>query len=90
VTRSFSVVAGADLQSARPESVAQRVRRLQAEARELSKDHIHQLTTAMVQAIDLAGEIADGGDVYPAGVRDLARRANAVARVGHWRPASET
>jgi hypothetical protein len=28
----------------------------------------------MAEAQQIAGDIADGGDAYPAGVRDLARR----------------
>jgi len=50
------------------------VRRLQAEARQLAKDHIGSLIAAMSEVETMAAEIADGGDAYPAGVRDLARR----------------
>jgi hypothetical protein len=57
-----------------PETVAQRVRRLQAEARQLAKDHVHSLTEAMINVEQMAAEIAEGGDAYPPGVRDLARR----------------
>jgi hypothetical protein len=76
---SLSVVADNDLNAARPETtraetVAQRVRRLQAEARQLAKDHIGSLIAAMSEVETMAAEIADGGDAYPAGVRDLARR----------------
>ncbi|HKR86877.1 MAG TPA: hypothetical protein VJS38_01760 [Phenylobacterium sp.] len=56
------------------ETVAQRVRRLQQEARQLAKDHIKALGAAMVEVETLAAEIAEGGDAYPPGVRDLARR----------------
>jgi hypothetical protein len=58
----------------RPETVAERVRRLQAEARQLAKDHVKALAGAMVDLEQLAGEIAEGGDAYPPGVRDVARR----------------
>ena len=76
---SLSVVADNDLHSAasasgKPETVAERVRRLQAEARQLAKDHIHALAAAMMDAERMAAEIAEGGDAYPPGVRDLARR----------------
>ena len=75
---SLSVVADNDLHTApsaaKPESVAERVRRLQAEARQLAKDHIHALSAAMVHVEQMAAEIAEGGDAYPPGVRDLARR----------------
>lgn len=56
------------------ETVSERVRRLQAEAKRLAKDHVKALTTAMVDLERLAAEIADGGDAYPPGIRDVARR----------------
>ena len=56
------------------ETVAQRVRRLQAEARGLAKDHTKALMAVIVEARMMAEEIAQGGEAYPAGVRDLARR----------------
>lgn len=59
---------------AKPETVAQRVQRLQAEARALARDHVKALTAAMVSLEELAAEIAEGGDAYPPGVRDVARR----------------
>jgi hypothetical protein len=75
---SLSVVADNDLKAARPETraetVAERVRRLQAEAKQLAKDHIGSLIAAMCEVETMAAEIAEGGDAYPAGVRDLARR----------------
>jgi hypothetical protein len=71
---SLSVVANNDLTPTKPETVAERVRRLQAEAKQLAKDHIHTLTAAIVEVEKIASEIAEGGDAYPAGVRDLARR----------------
>jgi hypothetical protein len=80
---SLSVVANNDLNPSRPDTVAERVRKLQAEAKQLAKDHIHALTAAMTDAERIAAEIAEGGDAYPAGVRDLARRfaEDAEARV---------
>jgi hypothetical protein len=76
---SLSVVADNDMKTAalaapKTETVAQRVRRLQLEAKTLAKDHIRALSTAMVEVETLAAEIAEGGDAYPPGVRDLARR----------------
>jgi hypothetical protein len=77
---SLSVVADNDLHTAnlpalpKAETVAERVRRLQAEARDLAKDHIHALSAAMANVEQMAAEIAEGGDAYPPGVRDLARR----------------
>jgi len=73
---SLSVVATNDLKSIQPktETVAERVRRLQAEAKELARDHIRALSEAMLGVEQMAAEIAEGGDAYPPGVRDLARR----------------
>ena len=79
---SLSVVADNDLRAVatpkletpKPETVAERVRSLQAEAKQLAKDHIHAFTAAMTEVEQMAAEIAEGGDAYPAGVRDLARR----------------
>jgi ubiquinone biosynthesis protein UbiJ len=73
---SLSVVADNDLHSSSPkaETVAERVRRLQAEARQLAKDHVRALSEAIADVERMAAEIAEGGDAYPPGVRDLARR----------------
>ena len=71
---SLSVVANNAPVPSRPETVAERVRNLQAEARQLARDHIHAFTAAMTEVEHMAAEIAEGGDAYPAGVRDLARR----------------
>jgi hypothetical protein len=80
---SLSVVADNDLKSVKTETVAERVRRLQAEAKQLAKDHVHALSAAIMHAEAIAAEIADGGDAYPPGIRDLARRfvEDADARV---------
>ena len=73
---SLSVVADNDRSISAPKSdnVAQRVRRLQLEAKSLAKDHIRALNQAIAHVEHLAAEIAEGGDAYPAGVRDMARR----------------
>ncbi|MBW8815739.1 MAG: hypothetical protein JF588_20165 [Caulobacterales bacterium] len=73
---SLSVVADNDLKSISPknETVAERVRRLQAEAKQLAKDHVRSLTAAMVDLEQLAAEIAEGGEAYAPGIRDVARR----------------
>jgi hypothetical protein len=73
---SLSVVADNDLKTSAPkiETVAQRIRRLQLEAKTLAKDHIRSLNQALVAVEQLAAEISEGGDAYPPGVRDLARR----------------
>lgn len=57
-----------------PPALAQRIRALQAEARGLAREHIASLESAMLEVERLAAEIAEGGEAYPAGVRDIARR----------------
>lgn len=51
-----------------------RVQALQAQARALATEHV-QAVIAEMKALEVsAGEIADGGEAYPAGIRDLCRR----------------
>ncbi len=57
-----------------PESPADRIRRLQAEARGLAREHIEQLSGALGEVARLSAEVADGGDLYPVGARELGRR----------------
>ena len=74
---SLSVVADNDLKTIsapKSETVAERVRRLQAEAKQLAKDHIKALVTQIADLEVMAAEISEGGDAYPPGVRDIARR----------------
>lgn len=75
---SLSVVADNDLKtspsSPKAETVAERVRRLQSEAKQLAKDHVRSLSDAIMSVEQMALEIAEGGEVYPPGVRDIARR----------------
>lgn len=71
---SLTVVADGDLKAPAGEAVAQRVRRLQAEAKALAKDHVKALAIALNEVQQMAHEIAEGGDAYPPGVRDVARR----------------
>jgi hypothetical protein len=63
-------------------SRADRIRRLQAEAQNLARDHLNDLERALETVTGLAAEIADGGDAYPAGARDLCRR---LAEDASWR-----
>jgi hypothetical protein len=72
---ALSVVA--DNQSAPAPSVAERIKRLQAQAKSLARDHIKALETALLDVERLSAEIADGGEAYPVGVREIARRLNA-------------
>ena len=71
VTENGAAVADAAPQT---ESIADRVKRLQAEARGLAREHIAALKTALGEVERLAAEVAGGGELYPAGVRELARR----------------
>lgn len=57
-----------------PESTSQKVRRLQAEARELAREQILSLQGAIAGLHALAEDVTGGGDAYPVGVRELARR----------------
>lgn len=56
------------------ESSAQRIRRLQQEARLLAREQVEVLARDLDAIGARASEIAEGGEAYPAGVRDLASR----------------
>lgn len=56
------------------EPIAARVRRLQAEAKAMAGEHIAELEHALDAVERLAEEIAEGGDAYPVGVREVARQ----------------
>lgn len=73
---ALSVVADNQAAAAAP-TVADRIRRLQAQARNLAREHISALETAMAEVERLSTEIADGGEAYPVGVREIARRVAA-------------
>ncbi|WP_425997446.1 hypothetical protein [Caulobacter sp. DWR1-3-2b1] len=57
-----------------PETTAQRVKRLQAEARMLAREEVERLDRGMIDLAAFAAEIAAGGDAYPAGIREMASR----------------
>ena len=57
-----------------PETRAERVRRMQANARALAREQIEAMTAAMIEVARMAEEIATGGDAYPVGVRELSNR----------------
>lgn len=63
--------------SARPITLSERVRVLQDEARRLAAEHVDSLGQALRATARIAREVAGGGDPYPAGIRDAARRAEA-------------
>jgi hypothetical protein len=57
-----------------PVTTADRVKRLQLEARALAVEQVEALEKLLLQASDMAREIAEGGDAYPVGARELAGR----------------
>ena len=56
------------------ESRTQRVRRLQDEARALAREQIGEFELLLDATAKMALEIADGGDVYSVGAREICRR----------------
>lgn len=73
---SLSVVADNDaaVRKSKTETVADRVRALQLEAKGLARQHVQELERLLIEVEKMSAEIAEGGDAYPAGVRDIARR----------------
>lgn len=57
-----------------PETTAEKVRRLQLEARALAVEEVEALEALLLQAAAMARQIADGGDAYPVGAREIAGR----------------
>ncbi len=57
-----------------PATTAERVKRLQMEARALAVEQVEALEKALKAAAAMAAEIAEGGDAYPVGARELAGR----------------
>ncbi len=57
-----------------PVTTAERVKRLQLEARGLALEQVEALENALHAAAAIAKEIADGGDAYPVGAREVASR----------------
>lgn len=57
-----------------PESRADRVRRLQANAKALAREEIESMQQAMAEVGRMAAEIASGGDAYPVGIREMSSR----------------
>ena len=64
-----------------PESAAARAARLMIEVRQAANEQVAALGEALAMMAQLAGEIADGGEAYSPGVRDLCRRM--VEEAGH-------
>jgi hypothetical protein len=56
------------------ETPAERIRRLQAEAKILAREQVETLEKAMNGLAAQAREISVGGDAYPPGIREMASR----------------
>ncbi len=56
------------------ESPAARAAKLYAEARGAAMEQVRIVEDSLAKVVALSAEIAEGGDVYPVGVRDLCRR----------------
>ncbi len=73
--RALSVITSNGVVTARGENtLSQRVRQLQAEAKGLAQEHVLALRAALETVEALSADIAHGGEAYPVGVRDIARR----------------
>ena len=57
-----------------PQTTAERVKQLQAEARALAIEQVEALERILGEAAALADEISRGGDAYPVGAREIASR----------------
>lgn len=64
-----------------PESPAERIRRLQWEASVLAAEQAEQFGADLVSMAARALEIAEGGEAYPVGVRELAGRIAADLQI---------
>jgi hypothetical protein len=60
--------------AAPPETTAARIRRLQAEAQSLARDEVAALERKIVELAQAARMVAEGGDAYHIGAREVARR----------------
>jgi hypothetical protein len=58
----------------RIESIADKIWRLQEEAQANAREHTLCFVRALSDLEDFAADIADGGDAYPVGVRESARK----------------
>lgn len=65
--------------AAPPERPHVRAQRLLAEARAAADEQVQQLEQALVVVAQLSADVGQGGDVYPPGVRDIAKRISGDA-----------
>lgn len=57
-----------------PETTAQRLQRLQQEARQLAREEVEALERDLIALGARAQQIADGGEAYAIGLREMASR----------------
>ena len=77
--KPFTVVPAADGAevynlSRGPETTSERVRRLQQEAHMLAREEVEALEVQLTDCVIKANDVANGGEAYPAGVREVAER----------------
>ncbi len=65
-----------------PDSPGARLSRLMMEAHQAADEQVKALEDALLNIAYLSVEIAEGGDVYPVGVREICRR---LAEDSVWR-----
>ena len=73
-THLIAVPSSNDTHGARPESGAHRIRQLQEQARGLAREEVSVLIEDMNTLAMHAAEMSEGGEAYPAGVRELTTR----------------
>jgi hypothetical protein len=59
---------------AAPATLAQRMDRLRSDASAVASEHVSALVMALAEASTIAEQVANGGDAYHIGVREIARR----------------
>lgn len=74
MTRSLTVIPTHSTPAARAQS-------LHDQAARAAQDHVSELRAAMDETRRLADEVGSGSTLYPAGIRDLARRL--ALHLGH-------
>jgi hypothetical protein len=56
------------------ESIADKIRRLRAEAQGHARSHCQDLVDKLIELEALVDDIAAGGEAYPVGIREAARK----------------
>jgi hypothetical protein len=74
VTPPILTVVNSPTEGLQMESLADRIERLQTEARNLAREQVAALEAKLMEAGALAHEISLGGDAYPVGVREITRK----------------